>query len=276
VAFICNPAPAAELLREQANPEGRMCQCHAMKRRRLLKLGGAAMLPLLAGCDAPPVAIVSEDSVEAMGLRAWREIAAASPISEDPELQSALDRVAVPLLEAAGERPEQWEVRVFDRPDVNAFALPGRKIGVYEGMFRVTRNLDQLAAVVGHEIVHLQADHSFERVNAEVAAEWGLNLLYLALQLGGVEYAPEIAAALGIGVEYGLVRPYSRSQELEADRIGLTAMAAAGFAPGEAAALWRQMDTVAGPRLPAFLATHPATAERVEAIEAIIAEEGLA
>lgn len=253
-----------------------MCQCHVIDRRRLLKLGGAAMLPLLAGCDVPPVAIVSEETVEAMGLRAWEEMAAASPASGDPELQSVLDSVAVPLLQAAGERPEQWEIRVFARPDVNAFALPGRKIGVFEGMFRATRNRDQLAAVVGHEIGHLQADHSFERVNAQVAAEWGLNLVAFALNLGGVEYAPEIAAALGIGVEYGLVRPYSRGQELEADRIGLEAMATAGFAPGEAAALWRRMDAIAGPGLPAFLATHPAPAERVEAIEAIIAEQGLA
>ncbi|HEV7275309.1 MAG TPA: M48 family metallopeptidase [Devosiaceae bacterium] len=253
-----------------------MCQCHVINRRRLLKLGGAAVLPLLAGCDAPPVAIVSEETVEAMGLRAWQEIAAASPASNDAELQSVLDRVAVPLLQAAGERPEEWEIRVFARPDVNAFALPGRKIGVYEGMFRATENLDQLAAVVGHEIGHLQADHSFERMNAEVAADWGLNLLSLVLQLGGVEYAPEIAAALGLGLEYGLVRPYSRGQELEADRIGLEAMTAAGFAPTEAAALWRRMDTIAGPSLPAFLATHPAPAKRVEAIEAIIAEQGLA
>lgn len=242
-----------------------------MTRRRVLTCAGAAALPILPGCNVP-VDLVSDETVEAMGLRAWDEIRAASPVARDPELRSSLDRVSARLLSAAGQRPADWEVLVFARPEINAFALPGNKIGVFQGMFRVIENEDQLAAVVGHEIGHLQADHSQERMNAQLSANWGLSLLSYLLRLGDVEYAAEIAAALGLGVEYGLVLPYSRRQELEADRLGLLAMASAGFAPEQAADLWRGMDAAAGPRRPEFLATHPAPSSRIEAIEEMLPE----
>lgn len=248
-----------------------MCQARAITRRRLLQLGGAATVPLLSGCDLP-VDLVSEDAVQAMGLEAWQEIRASSPVSPDRELQATLDRVAARLLRAAGENPRDWEVLVFGRSDVNAFALPANKIGVYEGMFRVAANEDQLATVVGHEIGHLQADHSQERMNAQLSADWGLSLLSYLLRLGGVEYAAEIGAALGIGVEYGLVLPYSRGHELEADRLGLITMAEAGFEPTEAVDFWRRMEAAGGPRVPEFLATHPAPEARIEAIQAMLPE----
>lgn len=235
---------------------------------------GAAMLPLLAGCDDPPVNLVSDEAVEAMGAQAWQEIRAASPTAGDGDLQRALDQVTTRLLRAAGEAPEDWEAVVFARPDINAFALPGNKIGVFEGMFRVIDSPDELAAIIGHEIGHLQAEHSQERVSAQVAADWSLDAIALLLDIGDVEFAAEIAAALGLGVEYGLVLPYSRRQELEADRLGLSTMAAAGFEPREAVDLWRKMDAASGPRPPAFLATHPAPAARIEEIEAMLPELG--
>ena len=247
-----------------------MCRRHALARRDFLKLGGAAMLPLLGGCDE--VSVVSDETVEEMGLQAWEEIRAASPVASDPDLQAVVDRVSARLLAAAGEAPSDWEVVVFARPDVNAFALPGRKIGIFEGMFRVFGSEGQLAAVLGHEIGHLAAEHGQERVNAQLTADWGLSLVSLLLRLGDVEYAGEIAAALGLGVEYGLLLPYSREQELEADRLGLGTMAEAGFDPGEAVELWRRMDAAGGSGVPAFLATHPAPEARIEAIEAMLPE----
>lgn len=248
-----------------------MCQGQAITRRRLLQLGGAATVPLLSGCDMP-FDLVGEDEVQAMGLRAWDEIRASSPVSVNRDMQALLDRVVARLLQAAGEDPRDWEVLAFARPDINAFALPGKKIGVFEGMFRVAANPDQLATVVGHEIGHLQAEHSQERMNAQLSADWGLSILNYLLRLGGVEYAAEIGAALGIGVEYGLVLPYSRGHELEADRLGLVTMAQAGFEPTEAIDFWRRMEAATGGRVPEFLATHPAPEARVEAIEAMLPE----
>jgi predicted Zn-dependent protease len=245
-----------------------MCR-RMMTRRTMLKLSGAGTL-LLGGCDN--VNLVSDATVEAMGLQAWADIRQTTPVAADTALQVTLNQVATRLLAAAGEIPQDWEVLVFRGPEVNAFALPGRKIGVYEGMFRVVSNEDQLAAIVGHEIGHLQAEHSQARMNAQLAKGWGLRALSLILQMGEVEYAAEIAAALGIGVEYGLVLPYSRRQELEADRLGLRTMAEAGFRPEEAVALWRQMEAALGNHAPEFLATHPAPQSRIAELEAMLPE----
>jgi predicted Zn-dependent protease len=237
--------------------------------RRILAV---ALLGLVAGCDWLPFDLVSEEQADAMGLQAWEEIVATTPASGDPRLEAALDQVTGRLLAAAGERPEAWEAVVFASPEVNAFALPGNRIGVYEGMFGIIENPDQLAAIVGHEIGHVAAAHSQERMTAEIARHLGVRLVALLLRLGEVQYAEDIAAALGVGAQYGLMLPYSRRHELEADRLGLELMAAAGYDPAAAAELWRAMEAAQGPGLPGFLSTHPAPADRIEAIEAMLPE----
>jgi predicted Zn-dependent protease len=249
-----------------------MCTC-GLTRRGMLNLAGVGTASVLVtGCDeVAKINLVSDATVEAMGLRAWQEIKRATPVSRNAVAQQTANRVAERLLGASGEAPGLWEIQVFANPTVNAFALPGRKIGVFEGMFRVAENDDQLAAVVGHEIGHQQAQHARERMNAQVAKEWGLRIVALLLNLSGVNYGPEIAAALGLGVEYGLVLPYSRHQEFEADNLGLRLTAAAGFRPDEAITLWQRMDAIAGPRLPQFLATHPAPEARIKAMRDILA-----
>jgi predicted Zn-dependent protease len=236
-----------------------------------LMLAGLA----LAGCDRLlPFDLVSDDQVEAMGLQAWDQLRAERPPSDAPTLQRELDRITARLLAAAGARPEDWEAVVFDGPEVNAFALPGNKIGVFEGMFDVAGSADQLAAVVGHEIGHLAAEHSKERMTAQIAKDLGLRIVYLILRIGDVQYAADIAAALGLGAEYGLVLPYSRGQELEADRLGLELMTEAGYDPAAAVELWRRMEAAAGEGPPGFLSTHPTPAARIEALEEMLPEVG--
>ena len=260
-----------------------MCPCHdpsvcvpagpdADRRAVLRMLAGAAAVPLLGGCERLPIHLVSDETVQQLGLETWQRIRSQTPPSRDPALQSTVHQVGRRLLTAAGEDPARWEMAVFASPQVNAFVLPGRKIGVLEGMLRATSSEDELAAVIGHEIGHLQAEHPQERLTAQAAKQWGLRLVSVALQLGDFAYANEIAALLGVGVEFGLLRPYSRRQELEADRLGLFTMAKAGFDPREAVDLWRRMDRMGGQRGPALLSTHPAPKERVEALEALIPE----
>ena len=246
-----------------------MCNCQ-MNRRAMLGLSGAASLSILGGCD--DVDLVADETVEAMGLQAWSEIRQSTQITTDADLQTALNNVTGRLLVAANEASADWEVLVFRGPEANAFALPGQKIGVYEGMFGMISNLDQLAAIVGHEIGHLQAEHSQERMNAQAAKGFGLRALSWILATDEFEYSEEIAAALGIGLDYGLILPYSRRQELEADRLGLVTMAAAGFQPEEAVTLWQRMDAAATNRPPAFLTTHPAPRSRIEAIQEMLPE----
>ncbi|MFQ6546681.1 M48 family metallopeptidase [Aestuariibius sp. 2305UL40-4] len=246
-----------------------MCQI-CFSRRRFLSLGAMAAAMPLAACDERPD-LISDEMIEQMGLESWKQIASTVPRSGRSDLQEALDQVAVRLLRKANETPSDWEFVVFASPEANAFALPGGKIGVYEGMFKVTENADQLAAIVGHEIGHVQADHGKERVEAEVVAGTGMRIVTALLDAADIQYAEEIAAALGLGAEVGLLLPYSRKQELEADRLGLTAMARAGFNPREAVELWRNMQRRGG-RAPEVLSTHPAPRSRIREIEAMLPE----
>ncbi len=169
-----------------------------------------------------------------------------------------------------GESPD-WDTQVFASSEINAFALPGRKIGVFEGMFGVTQNTDQLAAIVGHEIGHLSENHAQARTSAQVATDAGLRIIAWLLNLGEVEYANEIAAALGPGAQVGLLLPYSRSHEFEADAFGLSAMVETGYDGGDALQLWRLMNVATQGRPPAFLATPPAPTDRIEAMQDIFA-----
>jgi predicted Zn-dependent protease len=255
-----------------------MCTCgssqlfasRALTRRAALRLlAGATAAPAVAGCERIAPYVVSDDAVEQLGLETWARLRQRMPLSRNEEAQRLVAGIAQRLLVAAGEEPSRWEVRVFAEPSVNAFVLPGRKIGVLEGMLRVAQDEGELAAVIAHEIGPLQAEHSRERVSAEMLRQWGLRLIAFLLQVNDVAFAYEIAALLGVGVEFGLVRPYGRAQELEADRLGLFLMAKAGYDPREAAELWSRMDERDGGG-PAILSTHPAPRERIKAIEALI------
>ncbi len=262
-----------------------MCRCHqptrthqshrpAVSRRRMLGLlAGVAAAPMLAACSEDgsfPLQLVPEEQIQQMGLQTWEQIRQQERPSGNRTYQQVLDRVSARLLQASGENPQEWEAVVFQGDEINAFALPGKKIGVYEGMFRAAENEDQLAAVVGHEIGHVTADHSQQRVNADAATQLGVDLA--GLLLGSAGYSPELASLLGVGAQYGLVLPYSRRQELEADRLGLVTMARAGFDPNAAVSLWENMQRLGGGGPPTFLSTHPAPEDRIARIREMIPE----
>jgi predicted Zn-dependent protease len=243
-----------------------MCQV-CFSRRRFLALAPAAVA--VSGCD---VSLVSDAEAERMGLAAWQEMTSRKPLSSNAEYAEVVGQVAGRLLRAAGHSPGEWEFAVFADRSANAFALPGRKIGVHEGMLRLTGTEGQLAAVIGHEIGHVEAEHSKERMSAQVASSWGMRVVSWLLKLGEVQYAEEIAAALGLGVEVGILRPYGRGQEEEADALGVEAMIRADYDPREAIRLWERMEAATGSRTPEFLSTHPAPRSRIEALEDVIAE----
>ncbi|HYF52719.1 MAG TPA: M48 family metallopeptidase [Salinarimonas sp.] len=243
-----------------------------MSRRSVLRLAGmAAAAPALAACDRVSVPLLPEETVERMGLETWSRIRQEMRPTGDAAARARVQGVSRKLLAAADQDPGAWEVQVFANPGVNAFVLPGRKIGVLEGMVRTAREDGELAAVIGHEIGHLQAEHSRERLTAEFARGWVQQVVGFVLNLGDVPFGAEIAALLGVGVEFGVMRPYSRNQELEADRLGLATMARAGYDPADAVSLWRRMESMGGGG-PAILSTHPAPAARIKAIEAAIPE----
>lgn len=268
-----NPVPHAE-----PGPVPMSGAAPTLGRRPLLAAALAGVSGMaLAGCNtgaglAGSVPnLVSPEQERQMGAETWARIKAESKPSDDAGMQRALEVVGGRLLATAGEAPENWEMVVFEGEEANAFALPGGKIGVYEGIFQFMDNDAQLAAVVGHEIGHNQARHASQRISASTVTDFGVQALGAALAIGNVGYANEIAALLGAGAQYGVLMPYSRDQELEADRLGLMLMARAGYDPREAAQLWRNM-SAAGGRSPEFLSTHPAPESRIRQIEALLPE----
>jgi len=248
-----------------------------VSRRAALRLfAGTGAAVALTGCGEDgidlPFDLVSDQTVAELGLQSWQQIQAKVPVSRNAERQEAVRRIADRLLRTAGHDPRRWEVQVFASPEVNAFALPGNRIGVFEGLFRVAATPGQMAAVIGHEIGHIQAEHGKSRVEAELLKSYGLTIVNFALNLGDVPFSREIGALLGLGAEFGISRPYGRRQETQADRLGVLLMARAGYKPEEAIALWERMGQMSRADMPAFLGTHPAPGDRIEAIRALLPE----
>jgi hypothetical protein len=183
--------------------------------------------------------------------------------SESPEAAAIVNMVksvSGRLVEAAGLRGEYpWQIMVVKAKEVNAFALPNGKIVVFTGLLPITQTEAGLAAVIGHEIGHIMARHSAERLSQALLADLAIQTLDLALS--NSKHRATIAAATGLGIQYGILLPFSRTHELEADRIGLFLMAKAGYDPAEAVKVWQRMGAKgSGPW--EFLSTHPSAATR--------------
>ena len=260
-----------------------MCNCHGRRsatihpptlgRRRFtaLLLGGAS-LPALAACDPAGVGelFVSEDEIEQLGLETWERIRAEEPRSSSRANRERAETITSRILRAIGDDPGEWEVEVFAGDQANAWVLPGKRMGIYDGMFELAGDDAELAAVIGHEIGHDQAAHAQQRVAREIGTQAGLMLVSTALQVGNISYANQIAGLFGAGAQYGILLPYSREQELEADELGLENMAKAGYDPEGAIRLWQRMAEQPSP--PEMLSTHPAPEGRIQALEAMMPE----
>jgi len=224
---------------------------------------------ILVSCATSPLGrqqlvIFSEAQMDAMGLEAFQGIKAEEPIEQDKHINAYVDCVANAITQEMGGN---WEVVVFkdDRP--NAFALPGRKIGVHRGLLTVAENQDQLAAVLGHEVAHVLSHHSNERVSQQFAVHTGLSVASAVANPHSAS-GEALMGALGVGAQYGVLLPYSRVHESEADLYGLDLMAEAGFDPQESVNLWVNMSEAGGGRPPEFLSTHPSHGTRIHDLEA--------
>lgn len=223
----------------------------------------------LVACATSPTGrkqliLLPEEQMATLGAQAFDQLKTEEPVSNDPAFNAYVGCISNAILDASGlNRGQSWEIVVFDSDQVNAFALPGAKIGVYTGMIRFAENQDQLAAVIGHEIGHVIARHSNERVSEQQAA--ALAQGGFALLLEGFQTDPNarnaIMAGLGLGHQFGRTLPHSRTQETEADVIGLDLMAQGGFAPSAAPALWDKM-AARGESPPEFMSTHPSPDRR--------------
>ncbi len=228
---------------------------------------------LAASCTTSPTGRTqmiwkSDAELVAESTRAFNKMRAGMPLSTD---RKKIDFVACVAEAVVGvlEPPlsdMEWELAVFESKSVNAFAMPGGKIGVFTGILDVTENQHQLAAVMGHEIAHVTARHSNER--ASRASMTGIGVNALAIILGGGYSGATYTAqqALQAGAQLGISLPHTRGQESEADIIGLEYMAKAGFDPREAVTLWQRMDASTDKKPAEFVSTHPSSETRIEAL----------
>jgi predicted Zn-dependent protease len=213
----------------------------------------------------PQLQLFPEEQMAQMGRTAYQEIKEQTPVSDDPGVKRYVQCVAEAITDRVAP-DTNWEVTVFQDKAANAFALPGGKIGVYTGLLDVAKNQHQLAAVIGHEIAHVQANHSNARVSTTYATQAGLSLVQV-LAGGGGQEQQQLMGLLGLGAQVGVLLPYGRSQESEADVLGLEYMARAGFDPRESVTLWQNMEQAGGQQPPEFLSTHPAHGTRIEQLE---------
>ncbi len=231
---------------------------------------------LLTGCATVPYTqrrqfnLLSQAEEDQMGAQAYAEVKAKSPLSKDAGLKALVRRVGERIA-AVADRPKfQWEFVVIDEPKtLNAFCLPGGRVAVYTGILPVTQDETGLAVVMSHEVAHALARHGAERMSQQMAV--GLSE-QLAVNAGLIKSPTgmqifEMAYGIGVGL------PHNRSQEKEADRIGLILMAKAGYDPREAIPFWQRMKAAAGgQKPPEFLSTHPSDDTRIQKIREALPE----
>ncbi|SFC94090.1 M48 family metallopeptidase [Pseudoalteromonas denitrificans] len=227
-------------------------------------------LATLVGCKTSPtgrtqIALYSDTQMNKMGVQSFEQLKADKAINTDVKINRYVQCVADNVISVLPTKytNQQWEVVVFEDDSANAFALPGGKIGVHTGLLKIAANQDQLATVLGHEVGHVIAEHSNERASQGNLLQYSMQATSAVLQTQNVKYQNEIMSALGMGAQYGVVLPFSRTHETEADSIGLDLMAKAGFNPKESVTLWQNMSKEGSGATPEFLSTHPAPTSRI-------------
>ena len=236
---------------------------------RVLGTGIIGLL-ILAGCATSPsgrsqLKFMPESQMTQMGLQAFTNIKKETPVYKNATTNAYVQCVGQAITREVGRG--SWEIVVFEDKDANAFALPGNKMGVYTGLLKVAENQDQLATVLGHEVAHVLSHHSNERVSQQFAVEQGVALVSaMASPHSGA--GQSLMGLLGVGAQYGILMPYSRIQESEADLLGLDLMAKAGFNPRASIDLWKNMTRAGGSKPPEFLSTHPSDSTRITNLNA--------
>lgn len=233
-----------------------------------------ALCVSVAACSTSPTGrsqllLLSDDQLNEMGQQAFTQYQQDIPTAGQASHRyvQCITNAIVDVLPSE-QRNMDWQIRVFESEQPNAFALPGGYMGVNTGMLDVATTQDQLAAVVGHEIGHVLARHANERASTENATSLGLSVISSASGMEGAG-GQQLMSVLGLGAQYGIALPFSRSHESEADVIGLDLMAQAGFDPQQSVTLWENMQSASGGGAPpAWMSTHPSQGQRIEGLQA--------
>jgi len=216
---------------------------------------------------------MSEDQEMQLGLQSYQQVLQESETVDSGPEYELVKRVAARLAAATGERGRNfdWRVSLVRDPQVNAFCLPGGKIVVFTGILPVAKTEAGLATVMGHEMAHATARHGSERVFQQKATQTLMTGVQFSLGDMSYEQQRAIMGAIGAGAKYGLLMPFGRDHESEADAMGLSYMARAGYDPREAVAFWQRMDEKSGGQNPPeFMSTHPSHDNRVARLKELI------
>lgn len=246
------------------------CAVSAVVRRGARVACAMLVAAALAGCETAPVTgrsqlILMPESQDAeMGLTAYQQILDESEISDDAALNRRVQEVGRRIAEVSPRPDWDWQFTLIENDTPNAFALPGGKVGVHTGLFDVAKNDAQLAAVIGHEVAHAIARHGPERMSQGMLAQIGAAAV--GIGTGSNTYAQLAAQA----AQLAIILPYSRTQESEADHIGLLYMAEAGYDPRAAVELWQNFKALGNGGPPEFLSTHPGEDTRIERLQELM------
>lgn len=240
---------------------------------------------LISGCGSVPVTgrkqmlLVSDQEVLTLSLQEYGEYIKSAPKSTDKTNTALVQRVGRNIanaveayMKANGYESElanyQWEFNLIKSNEVNAFCMPGGKIVVYEGILPITKDETGLAVVLGHEVAHAVAKHANERMSQQMVQQYGGAALGTVLSGSSGQIQNIAGAVYGLGAQYGVMLPFSRKQELEADRLGLIFMAMAGYNPSQAESFWTRMSQASGGGSVAeFSSTHPSDQTRIKKIQ---------
>jgi len=243
---------------------------------------GTILALLFIGCTKAPITgrnqliMVSPQQEMALGYESAKQVLQKEKVSSDPQMNAMVKRVGERIAQVATAsypiaKNFSWEFFVIDNPEeANAFCLPGGKVFVYSGLFKYVANDAELAAVMGHEIGHALARHGAERMSSGQLAQIGGQVLGNVMQSrGNPQNTAMVMQAFGIGTQLGVMLPHSRTQEYEADHIGLVLMAKAGYNPQSALTFWEKF-AKDGRTPPEYLSTHPAPTNRIAKIRSLL------
>ena len=242
------------------------------------------MALLLTSCGSVPITgrkqlnLVSDSEVLQSSLASYTSFMQTATISTQKTQSAQVTRVGQRIAAAteaylryAGMENElqnfAWEFNLVKSDDVNAWCMPGGKIVVYEGIMNLVGSDDELAVVIGHEVAHAVAKHSNERMSQQVLAEYGAQAIGIFTSGKSVETQRIAQQVYGLGAQYGVMQPFSRKHESEADKMGLVLMTIAGYNPDVAITFWQKMAATTTQEPPEFMSSHPSHATRISDIQ---------
>lgn len=242
-----------------------------------------AVIILLSACGSVPLTgrrqllLVSDTEILVASMTQFNDFISTAPLSTDATKTATVERVGRRIANATEAylrqngraddiRSLQWDFRLVRDDQVNAFCMPGGKIVVYEGLLPLVASDDELAVVVGHEIAHAIARHSNERMSQQIMAQYGAAFVNMALSNKSAAIQNTGNTVFGLGAQLGVMLPYSRRHEYEADYMGMILMTMAGYEPASAVRFWEKMSAGGGAGVPEILSTHPSDAARIAEI----------